>query len=77
MLSVSAAPKVGEAEVFADAGLEDIRLPYPIQPANADRILALLDRVRLSIIVDDVDVASGWSSAMTRGATDAGCARQG
>ena len=62
--------------MFADAGLEDIRLPYPVQPANADRILALLDRVRLSIIVDDVDVASGWSSAMTRGATDAGCARQ-
>jgi D-serine deaminase-like pyridoxal phosphate-dependent protein len=58
--------KIGEAEVFAEAGLEDIRLPYPVQPANADRVIALLDRVRLSIIVDDVEVARGWSSAMTR-----------
>jgi D-serine deaminase-like pyridoxal phosphate-dependent protein len=35
--------KVGEAEVFAAAGIEDIRLPYPVQPSNADRVLALLD----------------------------------
>ena len=57
--------KLGEAEVFADAGIADIRLPYPLNPANAARVLALMDRVRLSIIVDDLDVASAWSSAMT------------
>ena len=36
--------KLGEAEVFADAGIADIRLPYPLHPRNADRVLALLDR---------------------------------
>lgn len=56
--------KLGEAEVFADAGIGDIRLPYPVNPANADRVLALLDRVRLSIIVDSLEVARAWSTAM-------------
>jgi D-serine deaminase-like pyridoxal phosphate-dependent protein len=58
--------KLGEAEVFADAGIEDIRLPYPIHPSNADRVIALLDRVRLSIIVDLTEVAREWSAAMRR-----------
>jgi D-serine deaminase-like pyridoxal phosphate-dependent protein len=58
--------KLGEAEVFADAGIPDIRLPYPVNPINADRVIALLDRTRLSIIVDDDEVARGWSEAMTR-----------
>lgn len=57
--------KLGEAEVFADAGVEDIRLPYPLHPVNADRVLALLDRVRLSFVVDDVEVAREWSRSMT------------
>jgi len=52
--------KVGEAEVFVDAGVTDIRLPYPVNPANASRILALIDRARISIIVDHLDVARGW-----------------
>ncbi|MEI6246157.1 MAG: alanine racemase [Acidobacteriota bacterium] len=56
--------KLGEAEVFADAGVADIRLPYPINPSNSDRVLALLPRARLSIIVDDMGVAQGWSDAM-------------
>ena len=58
--------KLGEAEVFADAGIEDIRLPYPLNPVNAPRVIALLDRTRLSFIVDHMDVARGWSEAMTR-----------
>lgn len=58
--------KLGEAEVFADAGFTDIRLPYPINPSNADRVIALLDRTRLSFIVDHPDVAKQWSDAMTR-----------
>ena len=58
--------KLGEAEVLADAGIRDIRLPYPINPANAPRVVALLDRgVRLSIIVDNRQVAEDWSAAMT------------
>ena len=56
--------KLGEAEVFADAGIEDIRLPYPLNPANAERVLALIDRTHLSFIVDHLDVARGWSRAI-------------
>ncbi len=56
--------KLGEAEVFAEAGITDIRLPYPINPINADRVVALLSRTTLSIIVDDTSVAQGWSDAM-------------
>ncbi|MFM8535044.1 MAG: alanine racemase [Acidimicrobiia bacterium] len=58
--------KLGEAEVFADAGFTDIRLPYPINPSNAARVIALLDRTRLSFIVDHLAVARQWSDAMTR-----------
>ncbi len=58
--------KLGEAEVFADAGITDIRLPYPINPVNADRVLALMGRVRFSFIVDDAGVAAEWSDAMSR-----------
>jgi D-serine deaminase-like pyridoxal phosphate-dependent protein len=36
--------KLGEAEVFVDAGITDIRLPYPVNPANAERVVALMDR---------------------------------
>jgi len=58
--------KLGEAEVFADAGIEDIRLPYPIHPSNADRVVRLMDRTRLSIITDLTEVAREWSSAMSK-----------
>ncbi len=58
--------KLGEAEIFADAGIEDIRLPYPLNPVNADRVVALLDRTRLSFIVDHAGVAREWSDAMKR-----------
>ena len=57
--------KLGEAKVFAEAGVEDIRLPYPLNPANAERVVDLLDRTRLSFIVDHEKVAQGWSDAMT------------
>lgn len=57
--------KLGEAEVFAAAGIGDIRLPYPIHPSNADRVLALMDHVTISIIVDHPEVAREWSRAMT------------
>src|SRR5688572_16940696 len=57
--------KLGEAEVFTDAGIADIRLPYPLNPANADRVAALVDRTHLSFIVDHSVVARQWSEAMT------------
>lgn len=56
--------KLGEAEVFAEAGIEDIRLPYPLHPVNAERVIDLLERTRLSFIVDNLSVAEGWSAAM-------------
>ncbi len=56
--------KLGEAEVFAAAGIPDIRLPYPLNPANADRVAALLDSTHLSFIVDDLQVARQWSARM-------------
>jgi D-serine deaminase-like pyridoxal phosphate-dependent protein len=56
--------KIGEAEVFAREGIGDIRLPYPVQPCNADRLLALMDQTAISIIVDDLEVARGWSERM-------------
>jgi D-serine deaminase-like pyridoxal phosphate-dependent protein len=56
--------KVGEAEVFADAGVTDVRLPYPTNPVNATRIMALQDRIRISTIVDNLEVAKQWSSLM-------------
>jgi D-serine deaminase-like pyridoxal phosphate-dependent protein len=60
--------KLGEAEVFADAGVLDIRLPYPLHPVNADRVFALAERVTLSFIVDDPAVAQAWSDlAVARG----------
>jgi D-serine deaminase-like pyridoxal phosphate-dependent protein len=61
--------KLGEAEAFADAGIEDIRLPYPINPVSADRLVALARRARVSFIVDDLDVARGWSDALGRAGT--------
>jgi D-serine deaminase-like pyridoxal phosphate-dependent protein len=62
--------KLGEAEVFADAGVTDIRLPYPLNPANAERVFALANRVVLSFVVDDAEVARHWSRlAVQRGRT--------
>ncbi len=56
--------KVGEAEVFVEAGIEDVRLPYPIHPSNASRILALQARARISFIVDSLAVAHEWSARL-------------
>src|SRR5687767_16021277 len=53
--------KLGEAEVFADAGVADIRVPYPLNPANSARVLGLIDRIKFSFIVDNLDVAREWS----------------
>ena len=62
--------KLGEAEVFAEAGIEDIRIPYPLNPVNADRLVALLDRAKISFIVDHAAVARGWSDALRHAGRD-------
>ncbi len=58
--------KLGEAEVFANEGIGDIRLPYPLHPVNADRVLALAERVTLSFITDDPAIAKQWSDVAER-----------
>src|SRR5689334_2360453 len=58
--------KLGEAEVFADAGITDIRLPFPVHPSNASRVMALMQRATISIIVDHLGIARAWSEMMER-----------
>lgn len=56
--------KLGEAEALASAGASDILVPYPLNPVNAARVVALQERVSLSFVIDDLDVARAWSAAM-------------
>jgi D-serine deaminase-like pyridoxal phosphate-dependent protein len=45
--------KVGEAETFVEAGFDDVRLAYPVVGADKhERLLALMDRARISFCVD-------------------------
>lgn len=57
--------KIGEAEVMADAGLDDIFIPYNILgAAKLERLAALARRVRLSVTADSEAVVRGLSAAM-------------
>jgi D-serine deaminase-like pyridoxal phosphate-dependent protein len=50
--------KVGEAEVFVDAGFDDVRVAYPvIGEQKHERLLALHDRADLSFCVDTTEGA--------------------
>jgi D-serine deaminase-like pyridoxal phosphate-dependent protein len=56
--------KVGEAEVFAAAGFEDIFLAYPVVGAGKGRrLLALSDRLRLAVGADSLEGAASVGSA--------------
>jgi D-serine deaminase-like pyridoxal phosphate-dependent protein len=61
--------KVGEAEVMADAGLNDILIVYPIVgELKLRRLIALASRVRLTVAADSLEVAQEISSyAVARG----------
>ncbi|MBB4920558.1 alanine racemase [Streptosporangium saharense] len=52
--------KLGEAEVMADAGIDDILLAYPIwgEP-KLRRLAALRERARVRVSLDSPDVAAG------------------
>jgi D-serine deaminase-like pyridoxal phosphate-dependent protein len=57
--------KLGEAEVMADAGIDDIFIPYNIiGAAKLERLTALARRVRLSVAADSVAVITGLGNAM-------------
>ena len=55
--------KLGEAEVFADAGFDDILISFPlIGPAKIARLRALAERARVCVVVDSdegVDAVAG------------------
>lgn len=59
--------KLGEAEVMAQAGIEDIFLPYNIiGPAKLERLVRLARRVRLSLTADSEYTLRGLSAAAYR-----------
>jgi D-serine deaminase-like pyridoxal phosphate-dependent protein len=60
------AGNVGEAEVFADAGFDDIFLAYPIWPAGTkgERIRSLAGKTRLRVGVDNVAAIEALADAM-------------
>ncbi len=52
--------KLGEAEVMADAGIEDILIAYPLWGQHKmDRLGRLLERAAIAISLDSLEVATG------------------
>jgi D-serine deaminase-like pyridoxal phosphate-dependent protein len=52
--------KLGEAEVMADAGIDDILIAYPlVGEGKLARLRALLDRAQVRTTTDSVEVAEG------------------
>lgn len=61
--------KLGEAEVMADAGLNDIFLPYNILGADKlARLKALNERVRLSVTADNAPTVAGYAATFSKDA---------
>jgi D-serine deaminase-like pyridoxal phosphate-dependent protein len=59
--------KLGEAEVMADAGIEDILLSFPlVGSAKAARLAALAGRVKMTVVGDSAAVAEGLSPVLAR-----------
>lgn len=59
-----ACQKLGEAEVMADAGLDDILIPYNLVGAQKlRRAVALAQRISLSLTCDSIQTAEGLSEA--------------
>jgi len=57
--------KLGEAEVFADAGFDDILVTFPlVGEAKAERLSALAGRARMSVVGDSLVVAAGLSRVL-------------
>ena len=59
--------KLGEAEVFADAGIDDILIAYPFfGEIKIKRLLALMEKARVIISVDSAEAADALASAMAK-----------
>ena len=46
-----------EAEVFADAGFDDILWAFPLDPTHIPHARRVAERTRLGVVVDDLDTA--------------------
>lgn len=56
--------KLSEAEVFAEAGLTDLLIAYPlVGPIKQRRLFNLLERAHLTTVLDHPDIAEGLSKA--------------
>ena len=65
--------KVGEAEVMADAGLNNIVIVYPIWGERKwKRVVELAMRVKISIAMDSFQVAEGISKAANSAGVEVG-----
>ena len=52
--------KVGEAEVMADAGIDDILIAYPIVgEAKLQRLRSVMERAHVSVSLDSLEVSEG------------------
>ncbi|HEY3182720.1 MAG TPA: alanine racemase [Gaiellaceae bacterium] len=59
--------KLGEAEVFADAGFDDILISFPlVGKAKAERLAALAARAKTSVVGDSAVVAEGLAGVLAR-----------
>ena len=63
--------KLGEAEVMADAGFEDLLIAYPIWgDAKLARLAALLERASVRVSLDSLEVARGIGRVGADAGTD-------
>jgi D-serine deaminase-like pyridoxal phosphate-dependent protein len=59
--------KLGEAELMADAGFDDILISYPLVGARkAERLAELAGRARVAVVGDSAAVAEGLSTVLAR-----------
>jgi D-serine deaminase-like pyridoxal phosphate-dependent protein len=59
--------KLGEAEVMADAGFDDVLVTFPlVGPQKAQRLAALVRRVKMAVVGDSASVAQGLSDVLAR-----------
>lgn len=59
--------KLGEAEVMADAGIDDILISFPlVGEVKAERLAALAKRITVSVAGDSAAVANGLSVVLAK-----------
>jgi D-serine deaminase-like pyridoxal phosphate-dependent protein len=59
--------KLGEAELMASAGFDDIMIAYPIVgQSKLDRLVSLARKSRITVSTDSIEVARGISDAAQR-----------